>query len=460
MTDKIKMSLSYRRASKLSDEQKCKLIACQASRALIAPWEVEALLNFCQTNGNGWIDRGMALMYEYAGYMDSMRLNTNQRSDCMADIAMMIHDLDKYSLTVIEEKIITATGMTYNAVHALGQWRKLQWSPKTLFLTDSENDRKSLQMILEDEANAIVNAILTISDENLSRLQSIDIIKLESLAALVSPCIDYPEFAKLFAFKKSYNNLRLKLMFSTMKDLLSVESNIEASWESIRRATKLSRSLQDSSLSGGLSDDPCLLYPTLRLPYDSSCYPPTEDLSWFNDSTHKYEALDAVITAVIAAQEAPGQTKAFVGSKDKPSHDRRIDASHAVESTPQATVQVQDTSIVIQKFGKKKDAIKMYSSMKRPDEVTDRISIIGDEVRKASNLLMPFLPSTHCSCIAFNTIDCDHFFEQVLLSGVPLHLSQTSLSGSSSSSCAEGFVASSRRIRPHQQQQQGRRRRR
>lgn len=389
MTDKIKMSLSYRKASKLSDEQKCKVIACQASRALIVPWEVEALLNFCQTNGNGWIDRGMALMYEYAGYMDSMRLNTNQRSDCMADIAMMIRDLDKYSLTVMEEKIITATGMTYNAVHALGQWRRLQWSPKTLFLIDSENGRISFQRILEDEANAIINAILTISDENISRLQSIDIIKLESLAALVSPCIDYAEFAKLFAFKSSYNNLRLKLMFSTMKDLLSVESKIEASWESIRRATKLSSSLQDTSFSGILSDDPCLLYPTLRLPYDSNCNPPTEDLSWFNDSTHKYEALDAVIAAVIAAQEAPGQAKALVGSKDKkPSRDRRIDVSHAVEPTPQATEQAHDNSIVIQKFGKKKDAIKMYSGMKRQDEVTDRVSIIADEVREASNLLV------------------------------------------------------------------------
>lgn len=443
MTDKIKMSLSYRKATKLSDEQKCKVIACQASRVSIAPWEVDALLNFCQTNGKGSIDRGMALMYEYAGYMDSIRLNTNQRSDCMADIAIMIRDFEKYSLNVIEEKIITATSMTYNTVHALGQWRRLQWSPKTLFLTDSEDGRKSLQRILEDEANVIVNTILTVSDDNLSRLQSIDIIKLESLAALVSPCIDYPEFAKLFAFKKSYNNLRLKLMFSTMKDMLSVESNIEASWESVRRATELSSSLEGASISGGLSHDPSLLYPTLRLPYDSSCYPPTEDLSWFNDSTHKYEALDAVIAAVIAAHEAPGQAKALVGSKDKPSHDRRIDASHAVESTPRATEQVQDTSIVIQKYGKKKDALKMYSGMKRQDEVSDKVSIIADEVCEASNLLMLTLHSTHCSCIAFNTIECDQFFGQALLSGVSFHLSQAS---SSSISCAEGYNTTRRRI--------------
>jgi hypothetical protein len=456
MTDKIKMSLSYRKASKLSDEQKCKVIAYQASRVSIASWEVEALLNFCQTSINGSIDRGMALMYEYAGYMDSIRLNMNQRSDCMADMAMMIRDLDKYSLNVIEEKIITSTGMTYNAVHALGQWRRLQWSPKTLFLTDSENGRKSLQSILEDEANVIINAILTMSDENLSRLQSIDIIKLESLAALVSPCIDYPGFAKLFAFKKSYNNLRLKLMFSTMKDMLSVESNIEASWESVRRATEMSSSLQGASFSGGLSHDPSLHYPTLRLPYDSSCFPPTEDLSWFNDSTHKYEALDAVIAAVIAAHETPGQAKALVGSKDKPSHDRRIDASHGVESTPQATEQVQDTSIVIQKYGKKKDAIKMYSGMKRPDEVSNRVSIIADEVRcEVNNLLMLTLHSTHCSCIAFNAIECDHFFGQDFLFGVSFHLSQAS---SSSISCAEGYITTRRRIRPDLQQRRGRRR--
>jgi len=382
MTDKIKMSLSYRKASKLSNEQKYKLMAYQASRASIAQWEIQALLNICQTNGNEWIDRGLALLYEYAGYMDSMRLNMNQRSDCMVNIATMIRNFDKYSLNSIEEKIITATSMTYNAIHSLGQWRRLQWSPKTLFLIDRENGRKSLQSIFVDDANAIIEAIRTMSDENhLLTLQSIDIVKLESLAALISPCIDYPEFAKLFAFKKTYNNLRLQLMFSTMKDLLSVESNIEVSWESIRRATKLSSYLEQTS------DDPCLLYPTLRLPYDNSCYPPTEDLSWFNDSISKYEALDAVIAAVIAAHEVPGQAKALVGSKDKQSLDRKIDASHAVDTSHQATV-TQDTSIVIQKFGKKKDAIKLYSSIMRSDEAMDRgVSIITDEVCDDCNLM-------------------------------------------------------------------------
>lgn len=44
MKDDLKISLSFNHACKLNDDQKIKLITCQARKLSIENWEIEALL--------------------------------------------------------------------------------------------------------------------------------------------------------------------------------------------------------------------------------------------------------------------------------------------------------------------------------------------------------------------------------------------------------------------------------
>ena len=81
---RTKLTLPFNQACKLTDPQKCKLMECQARRIAVEEWEIKALLDVC--SANGWTDKGLAVLYEYAGHLDSLKSIVEERSNCVEDV--------------------------------------------------------------------------------------------------------------------------------------------------------------------------------------------------------------------------------------------------------------------------------------------------------------------------------------------------------------------------------------
>mmetsp|Transcript_10482 Transcript_10482/g.14455 ORF Transcript_10482/g.14455 Transcript_10482/m.14455 type:complete len:144 (-) Transcript_10482:2087-2518(-) len=90
---KIQLSIQYDQVCLLSDNEKEVLIIDQAKRIPdLQDWEVRALLDLCNykrqrdkslsampnENVNIWMDRGLAVLYEYAGFLDSYSYATER----------------------------------------------------------------------------------------------------------------------------------------------------------------------------------------------------------------------------------------------------------------------------------------------------------------------------------------------------------------------------------------------
>lgn len=125
----VQLSIPFPNTLKLSDKHKCTLIASQSKRLGLEDWEVNSLIQLCKAKG--WISKGLALLYRYAGYIDEFQellslFNTYSEELINYSSLNIIETLGKVSLTVIR---------TY---FTLACWRKIQFSPRPIFIIEGD----------------------------------------------------------------------------------------------------------------------------------------------------------------------------------------------------------------------------------------------------------------------------------------------------------------------------------
>lgn len=321
-----KLSLPFSQAVKLNDDQKCKLIECQARRIAVQEWEIKAILEIC--SGNGWIDKGLAVLYEYAGHLDDLKKSVEQRSNCVEDVIDYVMSLtEQHGLLNLAELIKTAekaAHFTFRSIHVLCSWRRLQCCPKPVFVEEKMGGKWSFQFLLKDEGKRFSDALF----QSLSFVNIFDLVPLENIVAILAPFMEFDNFVELMKYQQKYCSGRYKSkkgdpkvdnididslvragspihgLYLAIREVIALEDRIEASWETLRSLPLLQQMLMGDERQPGSgrgrgghhsSPDPSKLYPTLRLPY-RSFKAPTGDLAWFLEAVPRYLQLDALLT--------------------------------------------------------------------------------------------------------------------------------------------------------------------
>lgn len=347
-----KLSLPFSQACKLKDDQKCKLIECQARRIAIEEWEIKAMLDVCLSNG--WLDKGLAVLYEYAGHLDDLKKAVEQRTNCVEDVIDYVLSLtEQHGLLNLAELIATAEKAAYftnKSIHILCVWRRLQCCPKPVFVEEKMGGKWSFQFLLKDEAKRFSDALF----QSLSFVNIFDLVPLENIVAILAPFMDFDNFVDLMKYQQKYCAGRyrnkktdpgtgsidvesltkpespVRALYLAIREVVGLEDKIDASWDNLR-SLPLLRADERSSGSGRsapASPDPSKLFPTLRLPY-RNFRPPTSDLAWFVDAVPRYLELDAVISACAAPAAPTAPTSApFSPAQARPLSKPRSDVNN------------------------------------------------------------------------------------------------------------------------------------
>ena len=314
---KSKLTLPFRQACKLTEPQKCKLIECQARRVAIEEWEIKALLEICLEHG--WIDKGLAVLYEYAGYMDRFKRKMDDHSVVMENVVDLITSINQNhgvnNLTLLHSAVQHASMLLVQTLHTVCCWRRLQACPKPLFVEDRSGGNWSFPFLLRDEAKLFSDALF----QSISIVNVFEVVGVECMALLVSPIMDFDDFLDLVRYQQKYvaskqreakrqgkyclvvdfNALArvdspVRLAYEAVREVLSLEDRIEGTWNSLR-SLPIFR-VESETTSSTATSDPSRLYPVLRLPY-KSCRAPTEDLAWFPPAAARLMELDVILTA-------------------------------------------------------------------------------------------------------------------------------------------------------------------
>eukprot|EP01038_Epipyxis_sp_PR26KG_P004704 gene4704-6604_t len=295
---KAQISLPFNQARSLNEDQQCKLIHYQAKRLSIKVWEVDSLIELCKTKG--LLDKGLAVLYEYAGYIDEiqhiMETRVNLYEKLVKNIPIMeLNALEEYSEhegSNILRDLNAYADLTSLMLKALCNWRSLQWTPRPILFEEIGLSNIPLQEILRQESIRFTNII---SHLPLACFRS---ISSTNLMLLVGPTISIESFTEMFlernfnTLSNDYVNDKILINCENAKDLhkninsvLQVETKVESCWNNLHAVLSLipmDGDVRDNNLTD--------LYPTLRLPY-ADINAPTTDLNWFGDSVVAYKLL-------------------------------------------------------------------------------------------------------------------------------------------------------------------------
>ncbi len=321
-----KLSLPFSQACKLSEEQKRKLIECQAKRIYIEEWEITALHDLCINNGS--IDKGLAVLYEYAGYVDDLKKVVENRSISMENVIDFVSCLNTEHghENVVELKATAekASLLTIKSIHILSKWRRLQCCPRPLYVEEKSGGKWSFQFLLKDEAKRFSDVLF----QMLAHVNLFDLVPIVHLVVLLAPFMEYQSFLDLIKYQQKYaRGLRdaskertvpvidvgvlsgaenpVRRLYTSIRDVLAIEDRIAGSWDAFRslqqqqqqqqsQQSQQSNSGSPSSNGSRYSPDLSRLFPILRLPY-RNFKAPTEDLAWFAPTVPHYLDLDAII---------------------------------------------------------------------------------------------------------------------------------------------------------------------
>eukprot|EP00600_Ochromonadales_sp_CCMP1393_P008950 CAMPEP_0174961676 /NCGR_PEP_ID=MMETSP0004_2-20121128/4373_1 /TAXON_ID=420556 /ORGANISM="Ochromonas sp., Strain CCMP1393" /LENGTH=562 /DNA_ID=CAMNT_0016210149 /DNA_START=127 /DNA_END=1812 /DNA_ORIENTATION=- len=442
---RAKISIPLSHALKIDKEQKFRLLVCQARRVSIEEWEVQSILDICQEKG--WVDKGLAILFEYASTIDDFKGVEEQRKDALDDfVEFLSSDIPRNHhirmtedpwdppevegvevptqhagtsispVSMIEkgddnsnafgsskelvkishmscntDSSITQMLVSYSTV-AMESTHYLSRSPAAARIATHDNAfsyfdsshsfrsgrwsrglagaaRVSYQARLRAESLRFKEGVVrALSDVGLNVF---DLIPMEHLMLLLAPCMNYEQFLALVEYQRSFsadtsgNKLphhhdwhaylqdpatsTIRQLFVAVHTILGIEDHLQLSWSSCSALLRMgmpgmgSSSYSGGSISSNRRDDPCKLYPTLRLPY-RDYQPPTDDFAWFlEEALAKYTSSEQIISRSITPQStaqsatSPSRAPAAVTTRDKSPPRQRNDASRPLGASASAS---------------------------------------------------------------------------------------------------------------------------
>ena len=149
-----KLSMPFAQACLLDDEQKNKFLQLQANRLCMQKWELEALISLCTSKDKGSLDKGLAILYEFAGSIDEIKVvleGISNQSDLILGVCSEVGE-DVVDQVQILGELSKLSALLIKLVHILSSWRKLQACPRPVFI-DHGNIKMTLSAFLRVQAN-------------------------------------------------------------------------------------------------------------------------------------------------------------------------------------------------------------------------------------------------------------------------------------------------------------------
>lgn len=187
---RCQISLPFSSINRLAESQKYKLLTCQCQRLEIEPWETTALIDICQRKG--WINKGLGLVYKYAGYVDEIRETLSKLNHSIEQLCELERNQHHDSNSLLEE-ILLAALLVIRLYFTISNWRKLQWTPRPI--TVEENGAiVSFSEYVAQKLNCIALVMMALSKKHLKILRK---IPAELLSLLFSPIQMYEGISEL-----------------------------------------------------------------------------------------------------------------------------------------------------------------------------------------------------------------------------------------------------------------------
>ncbi len=260
------IDLPFSQASVLSDDQLQRLIMLQARRIPIMDWEVKMLIDSCLEKQ--CLDKGLAILYEYAGHVDNVSRITETRVQSARNLFQRKNGTSSDETVEQLLEILAESNLRY--LIGLGNWRRLQWSPKTVLcpiitpgaMDPNEQTRVATEAALREEGRLLCQVYGSVCSR----------VPAHFAAILLAPYMPFEELAPML---NTPNPSSLEPAVCAIRNIISIEDDITTAYRVIRSTAK--------SKTSPFND-----LPTLRLLYPN--YEPPNTYAWFGRALDVYKS--------------------------------------------------------------------------------------------------------------------------------------------------------------------------
>ncbi len=228
---KVQISLPFSSSIKLSVEQKAKLLRCQGRRLRVDDTELGNIVAICRDNG--WLNNGLAFVYEYAGSIDNI-------VDCMNKLCVAVTELEEKiytnDLVLINMTLINYGLVLLRLVSVLYQWRNLQSIPRPIYV-QSGGSVITMSSFLQDLGERYLKIIKSTPSDDYSPWH---IVPNELLVGILATSKEFDSVLEMSPFFYHYDQSdeasqsRLYSYFFLMKELLDTEVRIADDWRTVK----------------------------------------------------------------------------------------------------------------------------------------------------------------------------------------------------------------------------------
>jgi hypothetical protein len=158
----VQLSIPFPNTLKLSEKHKCTLIASQAKKLAIEEWEINSLIQLCK--GKGWVGKGLALLYKYAGHIDELQHL----------LTLFVHyylEIINYSYLNLMDTLGKFSLLVLRIFYCLASWRKIQFSPRPVYIVEN-GKRYTLSKFISLKIMSVFPVVGKVSSEIWSDLNS------------------------------------------------------------------------------------------------------------------------------------------------------------------------------------------------------------------------------------------------------------------------------------------------
>ena len=318
---KVQLPLPFEEACSLEKDNKLRLLRDQACRIPdLQQWEIDAFIELCelkdlQHKNNStrfnpsdcvWLDRGLASMYEYSGFIDEYHRTASK--------LILLHTIAKETVSssvqtdskqTLLQLISTSVFLIGRAINIISNWRRLQSTPRLMLLLrnnerdiDQNNQCNSTWHLITNVCSALFELIkLNASNDCVEGGGEVERkigtflkylsteLSADEIALFLSPIMEYSQFSALLRFERSFE-LCPPVQYSILNTDKSIkEDEIFVTYNHTRKFLIMEKSFLDAYQGDKLLARAMIeRLPTFRLPYNP---PAVSDLT--DDEVHLYD---------------------------------------------------------------------------------------------------------------------------------------------------------------------------
>lgn len=278
------VKLPLKHLTEISSQEIEQLIGTQCRLIPMQQWEIDSLLDVCKNKFS--IEKGFALVYEYAGHIDRIKQLLDKQS---TNYNLVYGQLSSSNATEEENANMLATLLEINSelLREICSWRRLQWCPRPVLsrpLSEAgshstngsrKNKKTTIQATLRSQSQHIIPLL---SNTVISRLSPFH------LAILIAPNVDFEE-AKHFFATDQRTMFTVEQIFTAVRNIMFLEDGVAVTYRYFH---------PKGSSSSGTGSDAYDTFPLLRLSYPDSKFP-SEKFKWVWDSERVYRISAGVL---------------------------------------------------------------------------------------------------------------------------------------------------------------------